>query len=252
MTARFETENEFGKGMELTPELHPVILRVLVGSHAHGLARPDSDYDYREVFAIPTSTMLSLREHQLKFAWMDQNKHTDDVGGDEIAKWLHLCAKGAPNAVELCFAPLDEAWDPAPLTEDFNVFPSEVQQMGRRLLTHDAVKNGVIGYAMNSFRKIPEKPGKWKAGMLRVLYQGEVLLRTGDTSLAVADLPEREAELVRAAAANEVSEGEALDEANRVKAIIESTKRGLGLPVVPDYETVNDWLLNVRREFWRA
>jgi len=233
--------------METTPEMHPVILRTLVGSHAHGLARPDSDFDYREVFVIPTSTMLSLREHQLKFAWMDQNKHTDDVGGDEIAKWLHLCSKGAPNAVELCFAPLDEAWEPE---MERLATPYEVQMMGRRLLTHDAVKSGVIGYAMNSFRKIPEKPGKWKAGMLRVLYQGEVLLRTGTTSLAVDDLPQRDAELVRAAAANELSEGEALDEANRVKAIIESIERGTGLPVKPDYEAVNDWLLRLRREFW--
>ena len=233
--------------MELTPELHPVILRVLVGSHAHGLARPDSDFDFREVFVIPTSTMLSLREHQLKFAWMDQNKHTDDVGGDEIAKWLHLCSKGAPNAVELCFAPLDDGWEPE---AERIATPYEVQEMGRRLLTHDSVKNGVIGYAMNSFRKIPEKPGKWKAGMLRVLYQGEVLLRTGMTSLAVDDLPTRDAELVRAAAANELSEGEALDEANRIKAVIEGIERGTGLRAEPDYESVNDWLLSVRRNFW--
>lgn len=230
--------------MELTPELQPVVLRTLVGSHAHGLARPDSDFDYREVFVIPTEVMLSLREHQLKFAWMDQNKHTDDVGGDEIAKWLHLCSKGAPNAVELCFAPIAEDFEPDP-----RIPPRVVQALGQLLLTHNAVKNGVIGYAMNSFRKIPEKPGKWKAGMLRVLYQGEVLLRSGTTSLAVDDLPPRHAALVRAAAADELTDGEALDAANWIKARIEEIKPR-ALPAEPRYESVNAALLNLRRDFW--
>ena len=30
-------------------EEYPVIQRILIGSRAHGLARPDSDYDYREI-----------------------------------------------------------------------------------------------------------------------------------------------------------------------------------------------------------
>ena len=38
---------------------HP-ILRVLVGSHAHGLAGPESDKDFRSVFAMPTIEMFRL------------------------------------------------------------------------------------------------------------------------------------------------------------------------------------------------
>src|SRR5689334_6322099 len=36
------------------------ILRVLVGSHAHGLAGPESDKDFRSVFAMPTMEMFRL------------------------------------------------------------------------------------------------------------------------------------------------------------------------------------------------
>ncbi|KKK77684.1 hypothetical protein LCGC14_2851130, partial [marine sediment metagenome] len=36
------------------------ILKVLVGSHAHGLATPESDRDYRGVFVTPTSDLLRI------------------------------------------------------------------------------------------------------------------------------------------------------------------------------------------------
>ena len=36
------------------------ILRVLVGSHAHGLADPDSDRDFRSVYVIPTIELFRL------------------------------------------------------------------------------------------------------------------------------------------------------------------------------------------------
>ena len=36
------------------------ILRVLVGSRAHGLAQPDSDYDYRSVIRYETRDLLAL------------------------------------------------------------------------------------------------------------------------------------------------------------------------------------------------
>lgn len=231
-----------------SPDLQPVILRCVVGSRAHGLARPDSDFDYREVFVIPTSQMLALGRDRMKFGWMVQGRHIDDEGGDEVAQWLHLVSKGAPNAVELCWAPRDPAWEPQSFSENFNVFPSEVQEMGRRLLSRKPVESGVIGYAMNSFRKIEEKPGKWKAGMLRVLYQGRALIQTGETSLVV---PENGwGEIVRRAARNEMTDGEALDCANEIVASIKNGPSAL--PDQPDYATVNGWLLNLRREMWAA
>lgn len=231
----------------MTPaDTQPVILRCIVGSQAHGLARPDSDYDYREVFVIPTSEMLALGRDRMKFGWMSENRHTDDEGGDEIAQWLHLVSKGAPNAVELCWAPIDTDWTPDEPLSAVMATIVPVQHMGRLLLSRDPVQSGIIGYAMNSFRKIPDRPGKWKAGMLRVLYQGEQLIATGSTSLVV---PEGGwGEIVREAAADRMTEGEALDVANEIVARIKSGPSAL--PDKPDYATVNEWLLAIRREFW--
>lgn len=182
-------------------EEQPVLLRVLVGSHAHGLARPDSDYDYREVFAIPTSEMLSLGRQQLKYAWMAQNKHTDDEGGEEIAQFLHLCSKGAPNVVEMLFAPQDDEW-----VRTVEMEPATVREIGRSVLSRKAVQDGVTGYAMNSFRKLDSDPGKWKAGMLRVLYQGQELLLTGTIAHGLSIVGRPWEANVRAARANEMTD----------------------------------------------
>lgn len=225
------------------PEEQPVLLRTIVGSQAHQMAREDSDTDYREVFIIPTAEMLSLGRGRLKFAWQAESRHTDDEGGYEIAEWLHLVSKGAPNAVELCFAPIDPDWMPL-----VDVEHTQVQEVGISLLARGPVQSGVIGYAMNSFRKIPERPGKWKAGMLRVLYQGRELIQTGRTSLVVP--PDGWGEFVRMAAANGMSDGEALDLA---QGIVEDIELGPSvLPDRPNFELANGWLLDLRRAFWEA
>ena len=36
------------------------ILKVVVGSHAHGLAGPESDKDFRSVFILPTAELFRV------------------------------------------------------------------------------------------------------------------------------------------------------------------------------------------------
>lgn len=224
-------------------EEQPVLLRVVVGSRAHGLSREDSDYDYREVFAYPTSTMLSLGQGPLKYAWMTRpQRMVDDEGGHEIAAFLNLVAKGAPTAVEMLFAPL--APDFAP-TISHRV---EVQAIGKLLLTRKAVQDGILGYASNALKKIPEKPGKWKGTVLRVLAQGQELIYSGDLASIQVPAAGGWGSVVRSAAANAMTEGEVVDTANNLIAQIKEAPSAL--PDKPDWATVNDWLLRLRREMW--
>ncbi len=224
------------------PYEHEVLMRVLVGSMAHGTDRPDSDFDYREVFVIPTSTQLAIGRPKLKFAWQHESRHTDDEGGHEIAQFLHLCSKGAPNVVEMLFAPNDEV-------TSRTGYEKQVRKAGRSVLSRAAVQKGVIGYAMNSFRKLDSAPGKWKGGMLRVLYQGQTLIRTG--SLDDLSVPfDGWGYYVRQALANELTDGEALDHAN---TLITAIKEGdSALPDEPDFTEANEWLLGLRQKFWEA
>ncbi len=223
------------------PYEYEVLMRVLVGSMAHGTDRPDSDFDYREVFVIPTSTQLAIGRPKLKFAWQHESRHTDDEGGHEIAQFLHLCSKGAPNVVEMLFAPNDEV-------TSRTGYEKQVRKAGRSVLSRTAVQKGVIGYAMNSFRKIDSAPGKWKGGMLRVLYQGRDLIQIGNMSLTVP--LDGWGLHVRDALLNVPTDGQALDRANKIIKQIENGPSVL--PDEPDFTEANEWLLKTRRKFWDA
>lgn len=72
-----------------------LLLRTLAGSRLYGTARPDSDWDYYEVYdRIRTS----------------QRKRDDlDVIKMPLAKWLDLCAKGTHQALDALWCPPEYA-----------------------------------------------------------------------------------------------------------------------------------------------
>jgi len=141
----------------------------------------------------------------------------------------------------MLFATLDADWVNA--TE---IDPYEVREIGRSVLARRAVQDGVIGYAMNSFRKLESNPGKWKAGMLRVLYQGRDLLLTGNTSLYVRDKPW--ADDVLSARDNRMTDGQALDKAAEIIATFKD--KPSALPDATDWTRANEWLLALRQQMW--
>ncbi len=55
------------------------ILKVVVGSQAHGLATPESDFDYRGVFVVPTAEILSLNGTTKTTNWIE--------GKDDDTSW---------------------------------------------------------------------------------------------------------------------------------------------------------------------
>jgi predicted nucleotidyltransferase len=79
-----------------------VILRVISGSHAYGLASERSDVDERGVFVAPAADWLSLSPPL---------EHVQDERGDTVffglRKFLGLAADANPSALEVLFAPPD-------------------------------------------------------------------------------------------------------------------------------------------------
>ena len=200
-----------------------------------------------EVFAIPTSEILSLGRGPMKYAWQSESRHVDDEGGEEVAKWLFLLSKGSPHSIDMLFAPIEADWaaqcDPETLSR-----AHVMRGIGMDALSRKPVQEGVIGYAMNSFRKIKERPGKWKGAMLRVLYQGQELVYSGTLSNGLAVPEDGWGNTVRRALRDEMTEGEALDIANRLIAEIRAAPSVL--PDEPDWNGINGWLLDLRRELW--
>ncbi len=223
------------------PDLQPVILRCVVGSQAFGTARPDSDFDYREAFYYPTSKMLRVGRPALKHAWQSESRTADDEGGHEIAQLLHLCSKGAPNAIEMLFAPF---------AEDFtdHVLGLQVQTIGKTVLNSKTLAAGAIGYAHNSFRKIPDKPGKWKFSMLRVLYQAELMLNGGLSGLHVP--AGGWGAICRRALSDDLLAGEVYDIADEITERVRIAERNSDFPDESDFTEADEWLLQFRKDHW--
>src|SRR3990167_2349257 len=86
------------------------ILRCIVGSHAHGLATPESDKDYRSVYIISTSELLKVGGKVDRRA-----SHIETMGEDntayELGHFLSLAIKSNPSILEVFKAPIVDGGD---------------------------------------------------------------------------------------------------------------------------------------------
>ena len=132
------------------------ILIGLAGSHAYGLNRPDSDYDYRGVFIAPKRYYLGFDSFEQKddgwdeegiFAFLD---NAQDTVIYELRKILQLLGANNPNVLELLW---------------LNEYPV-LTEVGQHLINHrqmflsKKVKHTYSGYAFAQIKKM-ETHRKW-------------------------------------------------------------------------------------------
>jgi len=79
------------------------LLTALIGSRAHGLAREDSDYDYRGVYILPTEQVLALNYKPKATQTFEDEK--DNVIY-EVGYFLQLATKSNPSILEIFMAPI--------------------------------------------------------------------------------------------------------------------------------------------------
>ena len=157
-----------------------VILKVLIGSQAHGLAAPDSDADFRSVFVLPTDELFKVG---FKAHGPRMTKEQGDETAWEIGRFLSLALECYPLALETLLAPIvtADAWG----QELRALFPS--LWAGRQ--AYDAF----LSYAHNQRKKFlerkDERPAKYAAAYLRVLYNLCELLETGRFTVRIIDTP---------------------------------------------------------------
>jgi hypothetical protein len=82
-----------------------VILKSLVGSQAHGLAGPNSDYDYRGVFIVPTDELLSVMPKYDNTSWIEGK---EDNTAHELRDFLQLAIHSNPSILETLVSPVKE------------------------------------------------------------------------------------------------------------------------------------------------
>jgi hypothetical protein len=167
-----------------------LILKVLVGSRAHGLHTEESDYDYRGVYVEPTQKILSLGYKYKGSSWFEGK---EDQTMYEIGHFLHLALKCNPSILEVFMAPRigrrNELYGEE-LRRDFD-FGSKLLDLFPYVWNPQDAFNAFVGYGLNQRKKMLDKrlgrERKYAVAYLRTLWNLYDLLVTGKFSLEITD-----------------------------------------------------------------
>lgn len=210
-----------------------VIYRCVVGSTGFGLATEASDVDRRGFYLPPADLHWSL-------AGVPEQLETDrEECFWEIEKFLRLALKANPNVLECLWSPLVETCTPlaAELIAMRGSFLSK-----RIHLTYSA-------YVLSQFKRMEDlrNGGKlrWKHAMhlIRLLLSGAEILREGEVTIRV----ERHRERLLAIRRGEVPWQEVEQWRAALHAELDRALAGTTLPLQPDFERANAFLLRARR-----
>lgn len=214
------------------------ILKVLVGSKAHGLATPESDNDYRGVFVQPTTELLKIGGVTQQTSWIEGKE--DDTSW-EIGKFLLMATKCNPTIMEVFKAPLIEA----------NNYGQALRNLFPYVWNSRYVMDAYVGYGLNQRKKfldrVDGREHKYACAYLRSLYNGWELLSTGTFSMDLSKTPIYS--VAKRFKNGDYKMGEVIDQCmywdDRVK---EAYK--LNPDKKTDLNKVNEFLLQVRGGHW--
>lgn len=215
------------------------ILRVLVGSRAHGLADEKSDYDYRSVYILPTDKILSLG---YKYKGNDWIEGDIDNTSYELGHFLQLAVNCNPSILEVMKAPVVSSTPGGDALRE--LFPYVWNPK-------DAF-NAFVGYSKNQQKKMLDnkdnRANKYAVAYLRVLHMLNDLLETGNFSLEV---PEGEfKEMLKRWRKGEYNLGEVINSAQALS--LQALERLERCKQEPDMQKVNTYLLAMRKEHFNA
>ena len=212
------------------------ILKVLVGSQAHGLSGPESDADFRSVFVIPTIEMFRLG---FRYSGARLVKEEADETSWEIGHFLSLATHCHPLVLETFVAPvvaMDE-WG----TELRHLFPHVWSPQP----AHDAFLNYCENQRKKMLDKKDERPAKYAAAYLRVLFNLCELLERGTFSIRIAETPI--GETVRKIKEGNYRVGEVIDRGEDWSQ--EASRRLMDCHHRSDLAQVDDFLIRIRKAF---
>lgn len=225
---------------------YPQILKVLVGSHAHGLATPESDYDYRAVFVQPTSEILSFGNRTVSNQWFEGDV---DNTAYEIGHFLFLATKSNPTILEMFVAPRQPIL--IPMNQTVVSICAELPRLFPYVWDSHAALNAFTGYGYNQRKKFldnkDQRANKYAVAWLRTLILADELFTEGTMTLNLTGHPEFDR--LFAWKSGQWKLGEVMDVTTdweqRARTAFEKHKKR-----TPDMARINGFLLDVRKAFW--
>jgi predicted nucleotidyltransferase len=212
------------------------ILKVRVGSHAHGLAGPDSDVDSRAVLVIPTTALFRVDYRPASPQW---TKGDDDEAAWEVGRFLFLATRCHPLILETFLAPIVTA----------DTWGQELRSLLPTVWTPRLVFDSFVAYAANQRKKFLDRkdnrPEKYAVAYLRVLYNLGELLQTGTFTVRIVETPL--GEIIGRIKRGDYRPGEVIDVAEAL--LQEAADRRDRCRHQPDLPTVDEYLIRVRKAF---
>jgi len=214
------------------------ILKVLVGSRAHGLHNDASDYDFRGVFVTPTHKILSLDPGTKNTQWIEGDV---DNTSWELAHFLRLAVRCNPTILETFLAPIE-------LHTEIGL---ELRSLFPYIWNSNDVKNAFIGYGRSQRKKFLEekdgRPEKFAVAYGRTLYQAHELITTGTFTIKIGDT--KFGETLKRWKAKDYTYGEVIEtckiwEEHVNEAFAKSAIKHTNL------EKINDFLIKVRHQYF--
>lgn len=226
------------------------LLTATVGSHAYGLAGPESDIDSMSVAAAPTEQFHGLNAPLGRIATR-ANTNPDFVI-HEVGKFVALCLTANPTVTELLWLPEDCYRTRQPLGD-------ELIALRGKLLGAQRVRDAYLGYATSQFRRLQDRGSSFSSNttrrtekharhLLRLIHGGAELYLTGRLTVRLQD-PDRYREFGRTVA-TDPHRGLQLAASAMLSTRAAMDAKGSALPAEPDFAAANQYLLRVRAHFY--
>lgn len=213
-----------------------VIYKCQVGSKAFGLSTSDSDDDIRGIYLPPANrhwSMYRLPEQ------LEINDDENDIVYWELEKFFKLALKANPNILEVLWTPMVLQMTPI----------GEKIRASRTAFLSNHVFKTYSGYVLSQFRRMKnafESRGKYKTKhamhLIRLLHSGIGALQTGDIMIDVSEHREQLMNIRNGNLEFEEVRQLALELDKDFQKAFETTT----LPEQPDFETVNQLLIEAR------
>jgi len=147
------------------------ILQCVIGSRLHDLANEDSDYDYASIVMQSMNDILSPFVSDK----IEQQQMQSDCATYELRQFCYLASKGNPTILEVLWSPM---------INYYTSIYAEMKYNRSVFLNSKAILDSHLGYARSQLGRMTaasdkKRIGKAAAAYIRVLLQGESLLKSG-------------------------------------------------------------------------
>ncbi len=236
------------------------ILLATVGSGAHGLALEGTDdHDEMGVCIEPPSHVIGLHLfEQDVFRTKPEGQRSEHGDTDRVIysarKFCRLALNGNPSIITLLYSTdivlVDQYGESLLALRDAfsarragKAFLGYMTQQRQRLLG----ERGQMNVKRPELIEAHGYDTQYAMHMIRLGMQGVEFLETGELTLPMDDYPR---EWIRSVRRGERDLNEVLTMAGVLERRVEDLLDTSPLPELPDYDRVNDWLINTYADYW--